>query len=129
MSNVEVSGNVPTIPCIQEQVLSTSTAVAITWACVLSGYREFGKYTLALFGNHFPGCKQTEHPYSPLNKFGKGHKIVNSFKSSPIAVYESLLTVQNCLIANNAPHSVISAPGYKGVKSSGSESGSEDEGD
>ena len=46
-----------------------------------------------------------------------------------MAVYESLLEVQNCIIANNAPQSVISAPGYKGVKSSGSESGSEEEGD
>ena len=42
-----------------------------------------------------------------------------------MAVYESLLAVQNCIIANNAPRSVICAPEYKGAKSSGSESGSD----
>lgn len=31
---------------------------------------------------------------------------------------------QNCIIAQNAPHTVISAPGYSGARNTGSERGS-----
>lgn len=33
-------------------------------------------------------------------------------------MYESLLALQNCMIAHRAPHNEISAPAYKGLKSS-----------
>ena len=42
-------------------------------------------------------------------------------------MYSSLFAVQNCIIAHSAPHNVISAPEYRGAKSSGSNGNSEDE--
>ena len=58
------------------------------------------------------------------SRFKDGSKTASSFKSSPIAVKESLLAIQNCMIAHIAAQREILAPGYRGEKRRGSESGS-----
>lgn len=60
--------------------------------------------------------------------FRLGHSSLSNFKSSPMAVYESLFALQNCIITHNDPHTVISAPGYRGKNSCGGKIGKLDTG-
>ncbi len=66
-------------------------------------------------------------------RFCSGEMNINRVRSAPIAVYDNLKDVQNCMMAHNASKTVTFAPGYRsfewvGGVESGEDEGGEDEG-